>query len=77
MRKKHLNFLIIPEGSSRNIKFRLSFWKTWVILGLLGFWLVILIVLTLLHGKAVSDLISGKSLRQENERLKKYNAKVV
>ena len=77
MRKKHLNFLIIPEGSSRNIKFRLSFWKAWIILGLLGFWVLVLIVLTLLHGKAVSDLISGKSLRQENERLKRYNAKVV
>jgi murein DD-endopeptidase MepM/ murein hydrolase activator NlpD len=77
MRKKHLNFLIIPEGSSRNIKFRLSFWKAWIILGLLGFWVLVLIVLTLLYGKAVSDLISGKSLRQENERLKRYNTKVV
>jgi murein DD-endopeptidase MepM/ murein hydrolase activator NlpD len=77
MPKKHLDFLIVPEGSSKNVKFRLSFWKAWMILGLLGFWLVILIVLTLLNGKAVSDLISGKSLRQENERLKKYNAKVV
>ena len=77
MRKKYLNFLIIPEGSSRNIKFRLSFWKAWIILGLLVFWVLVLIVLTLLHGKAVSDLISGKSLRRENERLKKYNAKVV
>ena len=48
-----------------------------MILGLVGLWMVVLIVLTLLHGKAVSDLISGKSLRQENERLKKYNAKVV
>ena len=77
MRKKYFNFLIIPEDSSRNIKFRLSFWKTWIILGLLCFWVLVLIVLTLLHGKAVSDLISGKSLRQENEKLKKYNAKMV
>ena len=46
-------------------------------MGLLCFWVLVLIVLTLLHGKAVSDLISGKSLRQENERLRKYNAKVV
>ncbi|KPJ66813.1 hypothetical protein AMJ44_07760 [candidate division WOR-1 bacterium DG_54_3] len=77
MRKKYLNFLIIPEDSSRNIKFRLSFWKAWMILGLLVFWVLVLIILTLLHGKAVSDLIFSKSLRQENERLKKYNAKVV
>jgi murein DD-endopeptidase MepM/ murein hydrolase activator NlpD len=77
MPKKYLDFLIVPEGSSKNVKFRLSFWKAWMILGLLGFWVAILIVLTLLNGKAISDLISGKSLRQENERLKKYNAKVV
>ena len=77
MRKKYLNFLIIPEGSSRNIKFRLSFWKAWVILGLLGFWFVLLIVLTLFYGRAISNLVAGKSLRQENERLKKYNAKVM
>jgi murein DD-endopeptidase MepM/ murein hydrolase activator NlpD len=48
-----------------------------MIFGLLGFWMVILIVLTLFYGRTISDLISGKSLRQENERLKKYNAKVV
>ncbi len=77
MRKKYLNFLITPEGSSRSIKFRLSFFKAWMILGLLGFWVVVLIVLTIFHGRTISDLISGKSLRQENERLREYNAKVV
>jgi murein DD-endopeptidase MepM/ murein hydrolase activator NlpD len=77
MRKKYLNFLITPEGSPRNIKFRLSFFKAWIILGLLGFWVVVLIVLTVFHGRAISDLISGRSLRQENQRLREYNAKVV
>lgn len=77
MRKKHLNFLIIPDDSSKKISFGLSYWKVWVILGLLGFWVLLLIVLTLLYGRAVSDLVAGKSLRQENERLKEYNAKVV
>lgn len=77
MRKKYLNFLIIPEGGSRNIKFRLSFWKFWIILGILGFWIILLIFFTILYGRAVTDLVSGKSLRQENERLIKYKAKVV
>jgi murein DD-endopeptidase MepM/ murein hydrolase activator NlpD len=77
MRKKYLNFLIIPEGSPKEIKFRLSFWKTWMLLGFLGFWSIALIVLTILYGRSVPDLISDNSLRQENERLKQYNAKVV
>jgi murein DD-endopeptidase MepM/ murein hydrolase activator NlpD len=77
MPKKYFDFLIIPEGSSKKLSFRLSFWKTWIILGLLAFWSVALIVSTVFYGKAVSELISGKSLRQENERLKEYNAKVV
>ena len=77
MTKKYVDFLIIPEGTSKKISFRLSFWKTRIVLGILGFWSVVLIVLTLLYGRTVSDLISGESLRQENERLRKYNAKVV
>jgi len=77
MPKRHYDFLIIPEGSSKKVSFRLPFWKTWIILGLLALWSVVLIVSTVFYGKAVSELISGKSLRQENERLKEYNAKVV
>lgn len=48
-----------------------------MIIGLLGLWFVLLIVLTVFYGRAISNLVAGKSLRQENERLKKYNAKVV
>lgn len=77
MGKRYLNFLIIPEGSSKSIKFKLPSWKVWMILSLLCFWVVILVVLTLFYGKAVSDLITGTSLRSENERLKEYNSKVV
>lgn len=47
-----------------------------MILVLFALWSVVLIVLTLLYGIAVPDLISSKSLRQENERLREYNAKV-
>ncbi len=77
MTKRYVNFWIIPDGSSRKISFRLSAWKTWVILVFLAFWSVVLIVFTVLYGRALSELVSGESLRQENERLREYNAKVV
>jgi murein DD-endopeptidase MepM/ murein hydrolase activator NlpD len=76
MRKKHLDFLIIPEGSPKDIRFRLALWKVWTILGVLGCWIALLILLTIFYGRAVSNYVSGRSLLQENERLKKYNAKV-
>jgi murein DD-endopeptidase MepM/ murein hydrolase activator NlpD len=76
-RKRYINFLIIPEGSLRNISFRLSFWKTWMILGFLGILIIVLIILSVLYGKVIYGGISDKSLRRENEKLKKYNAKVV
>jgi len=76
-RRRYINFLIIPEGSLRNMSFRLSLWKTWMILGLFGILIIVLIILSVLYGKAIYGGISDNSLRQENERLKKYNAKVV
>jgi murein DD-endopeptidase MepM/ murein hydrolase activator NlpD len=77
MGKKYLNFLILPEPSSRNIKIRLSLWKVRMVLGLLGLVIIVLIVLTLVYGRVVSEILSGKSLRRENERLREYNARVV
>lgn len=76
-RRRYINFLIIPEGSLRNISFRLSLWKTWMILGLLGILILVLITLSVLYGTVIYGGISDKSLRLENEKLKKYNAKVV
>ncbi len=76
-KKKHLSFWIIPEGSSKRMSLRLSYRKVWVILALFGLWILILIILTLLHGRAAFELLSGKTLRQENERLRQYNSKVV
>jgi murein DD-endopeptidase MepM/ murein hydrolase activator NlpD len=75
-RKRYIDFLIIPEGSSRNINFKLSFWKTWMILGLLGFLIIALVILSVLYGQLLSGVISAKSLRQENEKLQEYNARV-
>jgi murein DD-endopeptidase MepM/ murein hydrolase activator NlpD len=48
-----------------------------MILSLLGFLTILLIILSVLYGKVIYGSISDKLLRQENERLKKYNVKVV
>ena len=48
-----------------------------MILGFLGILIIVLIILSVLYGKAIYGGISDKSLRLENEKLKKYNAKVV
>jgi murein DD-endopeptidase MepM/ murein hydrolase activator NlpD len=48
-----------------------------MILGLLGILIIVLIILSVFYGKVIYGGISDKLLRQENERLKKYNAKVV
>jgi murein DD-endopeptidase MepM/ murein hydrolase activator NlpD len=48
-----------------------------MILGLLGILIIVLITLSVLYGKAIYGGISDESLRRENEKLKKYNAKVV
>ena len=77
MAKRYINFLIVPEGNPRSLKFKLSFFVTRVIVSVLGFLLVFIVVLSILHGKLLYEVIAGKSLKQENERLKRYNAKVV
>jgi len=48
-----------------------------VIVGVLGFLLIFIVVLSIIHGKLLYEVIAGKSLKQENERLKRYNVKVV
>lgn len=77
MSKRYINFLIVPEGNPKSLKFKLSFFATRVIVGVLGFLLVFIVVLSILHGKLLYEVILGKSLKQENERLRRYNAKVV
>ena len=77
MAKRYVNFFIVPEGKPKSLKFKLSFFVTRVIVGILGFLLVFIVVLSILHGKLLYEVIAGKSLKQENERLKRYNAKVV
>lgn len=59
------------------MKFRLSFFTLRVLIGVVGFLLLFVIVLSVFHGKLLYEVIAGKSLKQENEKLKRYNAKVV
>ena len=77
MPKRYVNFLIVPEGNPKSLKFKLSVFATRAIVGALGFLLVFIVVLSILHGKLLYEVIAGKSLKQENAKLKEYNSKVV
>jgi murein DD-endopeptidase MepM/ murein hydrolase activator NlpD len=77
MAKRYINFLVVPEGSPRSLKFRLSYLATWLILGLVMILLFLVIFFSIIHGKLLYQVLAGNSLKQENERLKNYNARVV
>jgi murein DD-endopeptidase MepM/ murein hydrolase activator NlpD len=77
MSRRSVSFLVVPEGHSKSIKFKLSFFTLRVIIGVVGFLLLFVIVLSVFHGKLLYEVIAGKSLKQENEKLKRYSAKVV
>ena len=59
------------------MRFKLSFLAARLLVGAVGFLLLFVIVLSVFHGKLLYEVIAGKSLKQENEKLKRYNAKVV
>lgn len=59
------------------MKFRLSYFATWLILGLVMILLFLVIFFSIIHGKLLYQVLAGNSLKQENERLKKYNTRVV
>jgi murein DD-endopeptidase MepM/ murein hydrolase activator NlpD len=46
-------------------------------MGLLGFLVIVLIILSVLYGRSIYGGIPDESLRRENEKLKKYNARVI
>jgi murein DD-endopeptidase MepM/ murein hydrolase activator NlpD len=77
MPKRYINFLVVPEGSPKSLKFRLSYLATWLILGLVTILLFFVIFFSIIHGKLLYQVLAGNSLKQENERLKRYNATVV
>lgn len=77
MTKKYVDFLIVPEGGARSLKFKLSSLTVRILLGVVAFLLVFVLVMSVLHGGLLYEVMLGKSLKQENERLRAYNAKVV
>ncbi len=77
MIKRYIDFLIVPEGNSKSYKFKLSYFHTWLIVGIVSAILIFAIVFSLLHGELVYRILARKSLVQENEKLKRYNARVV
>jgi len=77
MPRRFISFLIVPEGHSKSVRFKLSFLTVRLLVGAVGFLLLFVIVLSVFHGKLLYEVIAGKSLKQENEKLKRYNAKVV
>jgi murein DD-endopeptidase MepM/ murein hydrolase activator NlpD len=76
MSKRYIDFLIVPEGKSRSFKFKLSYFTTWILLGVGAILLVFMVGLSILHGQLIYQVLAGKSLKQENEKLKRYNARV-
>jgi murein DD-endopeptidase MepM/ murein hydrolase activator NlpD len=77
MKKKHVTFLIVPEGSPKSLKFTLSLWASWAITGGFAFLLIFVLAMSVLHGKLLYDVLLGQSLKQENSKLRAYNARVV
>lgn len=77
MPRRFISFLIVPEGHSKSMRFKLSFLTVRLLVAVLSFLLLFVIVLSVFHGKLLYEVIAGKSLKQENEKLKRYNAKVV
>ena len=77
MTKRYIDFLIVPEGNSKSYKFKLSYFNTWLIVGIVSAILIFAIVFSLVHGELVYRILLRKSLVQENEKLKRYNTRVV
>lgn len=77
MSKRYINFLIVPEGNPKSLKFKLSFLMTRLALGIISFLLIFIVVMSIFYGKLLYEVVVGKSLKQENERLRRYNARVV
>jgi len=75
--RRYIDFMVIPQGQQPTMNFRLAAWQTKAILIVLVFWVIALIVATAFYGKLVNSAITAALLRQENEKLRDYNAKVV
>lgn len=75
--KKYIDFMVIPQGQQPAMNFRLATWQAKAIIIVLVIWIVALIGATIFYSKLVNSAITASLLRQENEKLRDYNAKVV
>ena len=75
--KKYIDFMVIPQGQQPAMNFRLAAWQTKAIIIVLAVWIVALIGATVFYGKLANSAITASLLKQENEKLRDYNAKVV
>ena len=75
--KKYLNVLIIPEGGQPSHNFRISTLALKIAAGVAAVWLLVLLIFTIFYGRLSYQARLCEELRQENERLRDYNIRVV
>ncbi len=75
--KKYINLLIIPEGGHPSHNFRVSTLALKIIAGAAAGWILILLIFTIFYGRLAYQARLSEELRQENERLRDYNIRVV
>lgn len=75
--KKYINILIIPEGGQPSHNFRISTMALKIMAGTVAVWVLILIVFTVFYGRLSYQARIAEEIRQENERLRDYNLRVV
>ncbi len=76
MPKRYIDFLIVPEGKSKSFRFKLSYFTAWISVGVGIVLLIFMVSFGILHGQLIYQVIAGKSLKQENEKLRRYNVRV-
>lgn len=69
--------MIIPEGKEPSHNFRLSTKTIKILAGVLGLWLLVMVVGTLFLGKLLDKSRQVDILTEKNRRLLEYNAKVI
>jgi len=72
---KHLNFMIYPD-QGKGISFRVSKIVAYALVGVLGILIALFIVFAISLGEISHRAFLAKSLLQENEKLRDYNARV-
>jgi murein DD-endopeptidase MepM/ murein hydrolase activator NlpD len=75
--KKYIDFMVIPQGQQPAMNFRLATWQTKAIVVVLAVWIIALIAASIFYGKLINSAVTASLLKQENEKLRDYNARVV